>query len=54
MKAVGEEIEPLRNNYLAHLTIDGQMRPQVPHETGIAFQELRSMCDQLVSYLNLH
>jgi hypothetical protein len=54
VRAVREKIEPLRNNYLAHLTIDGQMRPQVPQETGIAFQELRSICDQLVNYFNLH
>jgi hypothetical protein len=50
--AVRAKIKPLRDNYLAHLIINGQMR--VPQETGIAFQELRSICDQLVNYFNLH
>jgi hypothetical protein len=54
VRAVRETIVPLRKNYLAHLTIDAQMRPQVPQETGIAFQELRLICDQLVHYFNLH
>ncbi len=54
IQAVRQKIEPLRDNYLAHLIliIDNQMRP--PPETGIAFQELRAICDQLVKYFNLH
>ena len=52
IQAVRQKIEPLRDNYLAHLIIDEQMRP--PPETGIAFQELRFICDQLVKFFNLH